>query len=245
MSANPERMSGRRILEVLLWTVGLVLLALYVTTRARQRAGAAREVREFHHDRSTVTGQSARIPPTAETAQSAKSPASPTREEAPALRELSWGPPDQSLWSPVRVRAWKAGPPPVTGHAIGVLRIPHIHLEVPVFEGTDDATLDIGLGHVEGTPALDARGNVAVAGHRDGFFRALKDVGTGDEIDVETRTGMRRYAVKDIVIVKPDDVWVLDDDSADLTLVTCYPFYYTGSAPQRYIVRASEQPATR
>lgn len=240
MSANEARIPRRRILEILFWSVGLLLLAFYVTTRARQRAGAAREVREFH-ERNAPSAQAAPGAPTGST-----SSASLPRQEPPqpALRRLSWGTPDQSLWSPVRVRAWEAGPQPSTGHALAVLRIPHIHLEVPVFEGTDDATLDLGLGHVEGTAGLDAPGNVALAGHRDGFFRGLKDVGAGDEIDMETQVGMRRYVVKDIVIVKPDDVWVLDDNSAALTLVTCYPFYYTGSAPQRYIVRASEQPRT-
>ena len=239
MSANEGWMPRRRILEILFWSAGIILLAFYVTTRARQRAGAAREVREFH-ERHAPSGQ------TAPSGSGATSSVSLPRQEPPppAVRRLSWGAPDQSLWSPVRVRAWEAGPPPLIGHALAVLRIPHIHLEVPVFEGTDDATLDLGLGHVEGTAGLDAPGNVALAGHRDGFFRGLKDVGAGDEIDMETQIGMRRYLVKDIVIVKPDDVWVLDDNSAALTLVTCYPFYYTGSAPQRYIVRASEQPRT-
>ena len=233
MSTNEARFPRRRILEIFFWSVGLLLLAFYVTTRARQRAVAAREVRDFHETRNVPS------------AASAPSSASLPRQEArPAVRPLSWGAPDQSLWSPVRVRAWEAGPQTPAGHALAVLRIPRIHLEVPVFEGTDDATLDLGLGHVEGTAGLDAPGNVALAGHRDGFFRGLKDVGAGDEIDMETQTGMRRYVVKDIVIVKPDDVWVLDDNSAALTLVTCYPFYYTGSAPQRYIVRASEQPRT-
>jgi sortase A len=235
-------MQRRRILEIFCWSVGLLRLAFYVTTRARQRAVAARVVRDFHESRNV---QSARTAPGAPSAPIASSSASlPRQEPQPALRQLSWGTPDQSLWSPVRVRAWEAGPQPSTGHALAVLRIPRIGLEVPVFEGTDDATLDLGLGHVEGTAGLDAPGNVALAGHRDGFFRVLKDVGAGDEIDMETQVGMRRYVVKDIVIVKPDDVWVLDDNSAALTLVTCYPFYYTGSAPQRYIVRASEQPRT-
>jgi sortase A len=234
MSTNRERLPRLRILEIALWVLGVVLLGSYFGIRARQRAVAARDVREFQRARQQ---ESQRLP------QPAPEPARPQQPEA-AARQLAWGEPDQSLWSPERIRAWRAAPHPSSGPALAVLRIPHIHLEVPILEGTDDATLDRGVGHIEGTPGLDAPGNVGLAGHRDGFFRGLKDVGPGDEIDMETRTGIHRYVVKDIVIVKPDDVWVLDDDSARLTLVTCYPFYYTGSAPQRYIVRAWEKPAT-
>ena len=232
MSTNEARLPRRRILEIFFWSVGLLLLAFYVTTRARQRAVAAREVRDFHETRNV------------QSAASAPSAASlPRQEPRPGWRPLSWGAPDQSLWSPVRVRAWESGPQPSSGHALAVLRIPHPS-RCPVFEGTDDATLDLGLGHVEGTAGLDAPGNVALAGHRDGFFRGLKDVGAGDEIDMETQTGMRRYLVKDIVIVKPDDVWVLDDNSAALTDRDLLPLLLHGLRPQRYIVRASEQPRT-
>ena len=123
---------------------------------------------------------------------------------------------------------------------LAVLRIPKVHLEVPVLDGTDDLTLNRGVGHIVGTVRPGEDGNIGIAGHRDGFFRALKDVGPGDTIELVTPKRVVRYAVDQIVLVRPEDVSVLQPRSRpSLTLVTCYPFYFVGSAPQRYIVQAS------
>ncbi len=149
--------------------------------------------------------------------------------------------PDQRLWSPVRVRAWQES---LTRDAapLGVIRIPRLAIEAPVLEGTDDWTLNRGVGHIADTAAPGARGNSGLAGHRDGFFRALKDVTPGDRIELETLDGVRTYLVERTWIVSPEDVSVLDPvDARAITLVTCYPFYFVGSAPQRFIVRAVEQ----
>ena len=123
---------------------------------------------------------------------------------------------------------------------LAVLRISAINLEVPVLEGTDDLTLNRAVGHIEGTAAPGETGNVGIAGHRDGFFRGLKDIHLGDTFDLFTEKGNSRYVVDEIVIVSPDDVSVLAPRSKPaLTLVTCYPFYFVGSAPLRYIVHAT------
>src|SRR6202008_450313 len=115
-----------------------------------------------------------------------------------------------------------------------------IELEVAVLEGTDDLTLNRGVGHIEGTSAPGDGGNIGIAGHRDGFFRGLKDVHLGDTMDLYTEKGNSRYVVDEIGIVVPENVSVLAPRSKPaLTLVTCYPFYFVGSAPLRYIVRAS------
>lgn len=154
------------------------------------------------------------------------------------LRGLAWGTPDRSLWSPERIRAWEQSLRGATAEPLAILRIRRLGLEVPVYEGTDDATLDRGAGHIDGTPVPGAQGNVGIAGHRDGFFRVLKDLAAGDVIELETLARTDRYSVESTVIVAPDDVWVLDATASPrLTLVTCYPFYYAGSAPQRFIVR--------
>ena len=126
------------------------------------------------------------------------------------------------------------GPP----RASAVLRT-WIGLEAPVLEGTDDETLNRGVGHIDGTAIPGAAGNLGIAGHRDGFFRGLKDIAPGDTLELETLWGQVTYVVQTIWIVSPEDVSVLDPTPApSLTLVTCFPFYFVGSAPQRYIVRA-------
>lgn len=146
--------------------------------------------------------------------------------------------PDRHLWSPERVRAWQDSLSR-DAPALAVLRIPRIGVEVPVLEGTDDRTLNRAVGHIEDTARLGAAGNSGIAGHRDGFFRALKDIHEGDVIELETLSGTGIYQVSRTWIVDPEDVSVLDDtDTPALTLVTCYPFYFVGSAPQRFIVRA-------
>ncbi|MCC6131867.1 MAG: class D sortase [Acidobacteria bacterium] len=161
---------------------------------------------------------------------------------------LSGAPPDTSLWSPERVKAYLASRKERSGEALAVLHIPQIKLEVPVFEGTSELNLNRGVGYIEGTARPDKPGNVGIAGHRDGFFRGLKDIALGDLLELETGTGRMTYTVKSITIVAPEDVHVLDPSAEPvLTLVTCYPFYFVGDAPQRFIVRAvlSESPAAQ
>jgi sortase A len=98
--------------------------------------------------------------------------------------------------------------------------------------------LNRGIGRIEGTAHVGAAGNLGLAAHRDGFFRGLKDVQVGDAIDVESLEGTMHYRITELAIVEPTDVHVLaPTDTATLTLVTCYPFYFIGEAPQRFIVK--------
>ena len=147
---------------------------------------------------------------------------------------------DFSLWSSQRIAAFKKVFAKQTAPPEAVLEIPRIGLEAPVFEGTDDLTLNRGVGWISGTAHLGQSGNVGIAGHRDGFFRGLKDVVVGDSIQLKTTEGTKTYRVDQIRVVKPNNIQVLENRAVPtLTLVTCYPFYYVGSAPLRYIVRAS------
>ena len=147
--------------------------------------------------------------------------------------------PDQSLWSPNRIIAWRNAVSGPAGTPLAVLRIPKIRLEVAVLPGTDDRTLDRAVGHIEDTAQPGTNGNSGIAGHRDGFFRGLKDIAPGDTIELETPEGNDVYRVERTWVVDPEEVSVLDPTTTrSLTLVTCYPFYFIGSAPQRFIVRA-------
>jgi sortase A len=151
----------------------------------------------------------------------------------------SSGTPDQSLWSPVRVTAWRKALGLPAPAPIAVLRIAKIRLEVPVLPGTDDRTLDRAVGHIDDTALPGSDGNSGIAGHRDGFFRGLKDIVAGDAIELDTLRGKELYRIERTWVVNPDDVSVLDPTpTRTLTLVTCYPFYFVGSAPLRFIVRA-------
>jgi sortase A len=135
-------------------------------------------------------------------------------------------------------------PRPANGAMIGRVEIPRLGVSVVVRAGSDARTLQLAVGHIGGTALPGEKGNVGLAGHRDTFFRRLKDIRPDDEIRVTTPQGVFTYRVERTVVVQPDDVWVLDPtDGPTLTLVTCYPFTYFGSAPQRFIVRASLQPA--
>jgi sortase A len=123
---------------------------------------------------------------------------------------------------------------------IAVLRVPKIHLEVPVFNGADALTLNHAVGRIVGTGRPGGSGNIGLAGHRDTFFRGLKDLQKGDVMELKTEKRTDSYIVDEIQIVTPDNVGVLRPRRLpSLTLVTCYPFSYIGSAPQRYVVMAS------
>jgi len=129
--------------------------------------------------------------------------------------------------------------PPLPEMLLGRLRIPRLHVAAMVREGADAGTLRSAIGHIPGTALPGKAGNVGLAGHRDTFFRALRNIEKDDTIDFETEAGTFRYAVQSTKIVSPRDVSVLAAASGrTLTLVTCYPFYYVGSAPKRFIVRA-------
>ncbi len=133
------------------------------------------------------------------------------------------------------------GKPPLPASVIGRLEIPRLQLTAMVREGADGRTLHRAVGHIPGTALPGYAGNVALAGHRDTFFRALRDIRKDDTIDLETENGTYHYLVQSTEIVGPRDVGVLAASSGPtLTLVTCYPFYYIGSAPKRFIVRASQ-----
>lgn len=125
------------------------------------------------------------------------------------------------------------------GELIGRIKIPRVGVSALVLEGVRSRTLRRGVGRIPGTSLPDLDGNVGLAGHRDSFFRGLKDIRKNDIIELKTPEGIFEYKVEWTKIVRPKDTHVLEDEGTPaLTLVTCYPFYYVGSAPKRFIVRA-------
>lgn len=209
-----------------LMVAGAAMLVFYAAATLHRLVMSQLALREFSERLQTNEG---RRPPQPSTPT--QTPASPQPEKHTV---------DFSLWSSKRVMAYREAFAKQIAPPEAVLEIPRIGLRAPVFDGTDDLTLNRGLGRITGTARLSQEGNLGIAGHRDGFFRGLKDVALGDSIQLESTEGKQTYRVDQIRIVKPDDIQVLKARAApSLTLVTCYPFYYIGNAPLRYIVQAS------
>ena len=126
---------------------------------------------------------------------------------------------------------------------LGRMEIRSIGLAVMVQEGTASGTLRHAVGHISGSALPGEQGNIGIAGHRDTFFRSLRNIRTDDEITLTTLSGAYHYRVESITVVEPGNTEVLDDSGEPiLTLVTCYPFYFVGPAPKRFIVRARQIP---
>jgi sortase A len=126
----------------------------------------------------------------------------------------------------------------MTSGLVGRFEIPRLGISAMVTEGVTNKVLRRGIGHVPDTAFPGERGNVGLAAHRDTYFRRLKDIVTGDRIRLDTPDGVFSYEVEWARIVNPDRIDLLEDTVRPaLTLVTCYPFYWVGSAPKRFVVR--------
>ncbi|MDE3110023.1 MAG: class D sortase [Acidobacteriota bacterium] len=127
------------------------------------------------------------------------------------------------------------------GDVVGMVEIDSVGIHAVVVEGDSGNILRRAVGHVHGTPMPGEAGNVTLAAHRDTFFRPLQKIKNGDRIDLRTTTGVVQYRVRSTAIVPANDLGVLESDGRnELTLITCYPFYYVGRAPDRFVVKAGE-----
>lgn len=195
-------------LEIVCWVTGLVLLAGYGITRTWADSERVSGVARFAE---------------AKAAHSFRVPAAP----------------DQTLWSVQRIAAYAAAGGTGGEDPVGVLRIARQRLEVPVYAQASERNLTRGVALISAHGVLGATGNIGIAGHRDGYFRVLKDVRLGDGVSIETLSGTLRYRVTQLSVVKPTESSVLAPAGEDaITLVTCFPFYFVGPAPERFIVRA-------
>jgi sortase A len=204
-----------RTVENLLWLVGVVLLGIFgmhIVTEETKRSNDVEIFKAALQDNEAVV-------------------------ELPADRINAT--PEQALWSAGRIAAFAESFSQPTSDVLGILEIPRLSLEVPVYDGASDLHMDRGAARIDGTAMPGAPGNLGVAGHRDGYFRVLKDIELGDEITITTVNGPESYVVLELRIVDPTAVEVLDPTvQQSVTLVTCYPFYFVGHAPERFIVRA-------
>src|ERR1035437_10239134 len=125
------------------------------------------------------------------------------------------------------------------GDVLGRIEIPRLGLKVAMLEGTTAQPLRLGVGHIKGTAIPGQPGNIGIAGHRDTYFRALKDIRTNDKIQIQTPTGLSNYEVDKVQVVAPEDTGILAQTAGSaITLVTCYPFQFIGGAPERLVVHA-------
>lgn len=148
--------------------------------------------------------------------------------ESPSLRSMA---------APTIVQP---APPPRHGASIAALTIPRVRLSAIVLQGSDARTLRRGPGHVEHTALPGERGNIVIAGHRDSFFRQLRDVAVGDDVWIEGPAGRLRYRIASLRVVEATDLTAIAPTSDEtLTLITCFPFWVLGDAPDRFVVRAT------
>jgi len=148
--------------------------------------------------------------------------------------------PDQSLWNAKRITDYEDSLKVKSSPPLGIFVIEKLNIRVPVYNGTNEYYLNRGVGRVKGMAKMDEVGNLAIAGHRDGFFRSLKDIQLGDDIEIQTTRGVESYEVSSITVIPKSDVSILEPSTEKtLTIITCYPFYFVGHAPKRYIVKAT------
>lgn len=150
------------------------------------------------------------------------------------------GAPDTTLWAPGRIADYEASMQAGVPQVLGLLEVPSVGLRVPVYPSDSELNMDRGAGIIDGMAYPHEPGNIGIAGHRDGYFRVLKDVKVGDKVLLQTLEGPKQFTINSKRVVEIDDRSVLQDtEDQTVTLITCYPFYFVGHAPQRFIVTAS------
>lgn len=218
-----------KFIEILLWIIGAALMMVFLGGITLAEYNRSSDVAEFR-------AQLAQASPSA-TRQSSSPVAAQEAAFDVNLENL-----DQALWSEGRKAHFEESLQQEAGPVMALLEIPTLDLEVPVYDGASELHMNLGIARIEGTAQLGTEGNLGIAGHRDGFFRVLKDIKHGDELLLTTMDGVLTYKVDELQIVDPSAIEVLNDRGrASITLVTCYPFYFVGHAPERFIVHATLQ----
>lgn len=212
-----------RALEVLCYLAGTVLAGFFVVQLAQGEVERQGGIAQFEQ----LAAKSA-TPDAADESVT-------DQNDLSALAE-----PDTTLWAPGRVADYHASLDAELPPVLGVLEIDSIGLKVPVYSTNTELVMDRGAGVIDGMAYPHEGGNIGISGHRDGYFRALKDIQVGDQVLLQTLEGEKRFRIDATQIVEISDISLLKDTrDQSVTLVTCYPFYFVGHAPQRFIVTAS------
>ena len=226
-----QRMPGKirstayRLVEVLSYTAGVVLTCFFVVQLAQGEVERREGIAEFERMTEAMAA--------AEIGGETSAP-----DEVQGFPEI--GDPDTSLWAPGRIADYEASLKAEMPPLLGVLEIPSVRLKVPVYSTSTDLTMDRGAGIIDGMAYPHEPGNIGISGHRDGYFRVLKDIEQGDQLVLQTLEGTKKFKVDATHIVEISDTRLLQDtEDQTVTLVTCYPFYFVGHAPKRFIVTAS------
>jgi sortase A len=218
--------------EAGLYLGGVSLLVVFLLVRAEGERQREAGIEAFHAATASLVGA-------AEASERHIALAGPSSGEE---IEATVAAPNLELWADKRIRDYQESLQVEADPPLAVMTIARLDIQVPVYNGTDEFNLTRGVGRIKGTARVGGTGNLGIAGHRDGFFRGLKDISVGDDIDLMTPAGSEIYEVSSVEIVDPADVWVLaPTEEKTITLVTCYPFYYVGHAPKRYIVKATAE----
>ncbi len=231
LGEKEQRMPGRirstayRLVEVLSYTLGVILTCFFVVQLAQGEVERREGIAEFER----MTEAMAAVDSGEDTASGVK------------IQDFSdIGEPDTTLWAPGRIADYEASLQAEMPPLLGVLEIPSVQLKVPVYSTSTDLTMDRGAGVIDGMAYPHEPGNIGISGHRDGYFRVLKDIELGDQLVLQTLEGTKKFKVDATQVVEISDTRLLQDTKDQtVTLVTCYPFYFVGHAPKRFIVTAS------
>jgi LPXTG-site transpeptidase (sortase) family protein len=238
MDTNMQRTGSSRLkyIEYCFWLAGFIALLSYGCLISFAALAESRASDEFL-DRKLQRQLAAEAPATV-------SPQEPSDDSADLLTTatptLTDRPPETSLWSPSFLRNYQQAMTTAEVRAVGLLRVSSVGIDVAVFDDATKDNLNRGAARVASTGEVDSHQRIAIAGHRDGWFRPLKDIQIGDQITLETSTQVREFEIFNTKIVDPSDVSVLKGSEQTLVLITCYPFYFVGHAPKRFIVEAVE-----
>ncbi len=219
--------------ELCSYLAGILLTGFFLVQLAQGEVERTGAIDSFEQQRAAV--QQAQ----AEEAQVVTSLAPETLTEESVDFDVE-ADPDTSLWAPGRIADYRASLTAELPPVLGVLEVPTVGLQVPVYQSNSEMVMDRASGIIDGMAYPHEGGNIGISGHRDGYFRALKDVKVGDPIILQTLEGEKRFRISATEVVEISDTRLLRDTrDQTVTLVTCYPFYFVGHAPQRFIVTAS------